>query len=70
MKKKYRPDFFCYDAIIVELKALGELTGEHEAQVLNYLKASQKKLGLLINFGSKSRTGKENSPKVAWSIFK
>lgn len=54
MKKHYTADFICYDQIILELKALSEITTDHEAQVLNYLKASQHKLGLLINFGSKS----------------
>lgn len=52
--KHYSADFVCYNKIVVELKALKELNTEHEAQVLNYLKASQLKLGLLINFGSKS----------------
>jgi GxxExxY protein len=52
--KHYLADFVCYENIIVELKALSELSGEHEAQLLNYLKASKMKLGLLINFGSKS----------------
>ena len=54
LKKHYTADFVCYDHIIVELKAMNELTTDHEAQVLNYLKASQHKLGLLINFGTKS----------------
>ncbi len=54
LTKKYRSDFTCFDKIIVELKALSELTSDHEAQILNYLKASNFKLGLLINFGSKS----------------
>jgi GxxExxY protein len=54
LTKHYLADFVCFDNIIVELKALGELTGDHEAQVLNYLKASKLKLGLLINFGTKS----------------
>ncbi len=54
LTKHYLADFVCYDKIIVELKALSELSGKHEAQILNYLKASQLKLGLLINFGSKS----------------
>jgi GxxExxY protein len=50
----YVADFICYDKIIVELKALDELNSEHESQVLNYLKATGFKLGLLINFGEKS----------------
>ncbi len=43
--------FVCYDRIIVELKALSSLSSEHKAQVLNYLKAANFELGLLINFG-------------------
>ena len=54
MKKYYTADFICYDKIIVELKALGELNPDHDAQLLNYLKATGLKLGLLLNFGSKS----------------
>jgi len=47
----YKPDFICFDRIIVELKALKELTNEHRAQVHNYLKAAELELGLLVNFG-------------------
>jgi GxxExxY protein len=54
LPKKYIADFICYDKIIVELKALSELNSDHQAQVLNYLKASKLKLGILINFGIKS----------------
>lgn len=54
MKKRYSADFVCYDKIVVELKALRELSADHEAQLLNYLKSSGLKLGLLLNFGSKS----------------
>ena len=54
LKKQYIPDFICYEKIIIELKALSELNGEHEAQVLNYLKATGYKVGLLINFGETS----------------
>ncbi len=54
LKKCYSADFICYDKIIVELKALAELSTDHEAQVLNYLKTAKLKLGLLINFGSRS----------------
>lgn len=55
LNKKYITDIICYDQIIVELKALTTLTGNEEAQVLNYLKATGKRLGLLINFGSHGR---------------
>jgi GxxExxY protein len=48
----YLADFVCFDAIIVELKAVRDLTPEHRAQVLNYLAATGLKLGLLVNFGS------------------
>lgn len=48
---EYYADFVCYDGIIVELKAVSELTVVHRAQVLNYLKATGYKLGILINFG-------------------
>lgn len=54
LKKRFSVDFVCYDKIVVELKALGSLNADHEAQVLNYLKSSGLKLGLLLNFGSKS----------------
>ncbi len=52
LKKEYIADFVCYDKIIVELKAVETLAPEHDAQVLNYLKATGMQLGLLINFGS------------------
>ncbi len=49
--KKYRVDFVCYDKIIVELKAIDMLLSVHYSQVLNYLKMSSLKLGILANFG-------------------
>lgn len=52
LQKKYVSDFFCFDNIIVETKATKELTDIDLSQVLNYLKATNKKIGLLINFGS------------------
>ncbi len=50
----YRADFVCFEAVVVELKALGELSGRERAQVLNYLKATGLDVGLLINFGAGS----------------
>jgi GxxExxY protein len=49
---KYKPDFICYDAVIVELKALDRLSGKEKAQVINYLKATGIERGLLLNFGT------------------
>lgn len=52
MKQTYIPDLICYGSIIVELKAAKEITPEHKAQILNYLKAARLKIGLLVNFSS------------------
>ncbi|MFH1953990.1 MAG: GxxExxY protein [Pseudomonadota bacterium] len=54
LDKKYQPDFVCYEQVIVEIKAIALLTGLEEAQLINYLKATGLKVGLLINFGAKS----------------
>ena len=51
LSKSYIADFICYDNIIIELKAVSSLASEHKAQVLNYLKATNNELGLLLNFG-------------------
>lgn len=51
LKKRYEPDFVCFDKIIVEIKAVSNLTDEHRAQIINYLNATGFQLGLLINFG-------------------
>ncbi len=57
----YVPDMIVEDVIIVELKAVADLRPEHEWQLVNYLTACRKELGLLINFG--------HSVKVKRKIF-
>ena len=52
LQQTYQPDFICYENIIVELKAVKAVAPEHQAQVLNYLKATGFRLGLLVNFGA------------------
>lgn len=52
LKKKYIADFICYNEVIVELKATEGLADHDIAQVLNYLKATGNKIGLLLNFGT------------------
>jgi GxxExxY protein len=51
LRATYVPDFICFGALIVELKALPALASEHRAQVLNYLTAAKLRVGLLVNFG-------------------
>ena len=58
LQRKYQPDFVCFDQVILEINAVKQLADEHRAQVLNYLKASGLRLGLLVNFG--------HYPKVEW----
>lgn len=55
LKKTYRADFVCYDSMIIEIKALSTLTNVDWAQLMNYIKASQMRVGLLFNFGSVPR---------------
>jgi GxxExxY protein len=54
LNRIYYSDFFCYDKIIVEVKATKNLTDIDYAQVLHYLKATKQRLGLLLNFGEPS----------------
>jgi GxxExxY protein len=58
LTQTYKPDFVCFEKIIVEIKAVSALNDKHRAQVQNYLKATEFKLGLLVNFG--------HYPKVEW----
>ncbi|MBI4745004.1 MAG: GxxExxY protein [Deltaproteobacteria bacterium] len=54
----YKADFLCYECIVVELKALNQLSGKEESQIINYLKATGLETGLLLNFGAKSLESK------------
>ena len=55
MKTSYIADFLAYEQIIVEIKALNQLSTREESQLLNYFKATRLNLGLLINFGSANK---------------
>jgi GxxExxY protein len=50
---EYCADILAEDEVIVEIKAVKKLAFEHEAQILNYLKATQIEVGLILNFGPK-----------------
>lgn len=54
LKGYFSPDFLVYDEIVVEIKSEKVLTRNDEAQILNSLKSSGHKTGLLINFGETS----------------
>ena len=51
LHQTYKPDLICYNKIVVELKAVRTISPEHKSQLLNYLKATELKLGLIVNFG-------------------
>lgn len=59
--RAYYPDLLVCSEIVVELKAAKALSAEHEAQLFNYLKATRKCVGYLLNFGS--------YPKLEWKRF-
>ena len=61
LKKEYVADLVCHGQIIVEIKALDRLSGKEESQILNYLKATGLRVGVLINFGSHG--------KLEWKRF-
>ncbi len=52
LKKRYIPDLYVYGGIVVELKAVYQLLPEHEAQLFNYMRLTQKRVGYLINMAA------------------
>jgi GxxExxY protein len=71
LEQFFRPDFICFDKIIVEIKALSDLVEVNKSQTLNYLNATNFELDLLVNFGhypklehkriANTRTGNSNN---------
>ena len=55
LEKEYKPDFIVDDKIVIELKAEDKINNSDIAQIINYLKATKLKLGLIINFGNKEK---------------
>ena len=53
LKTIYVPDLYVFGGIVVELKAVSDLISEHEAQLFNYMRASRRSVGYLINYGRK-----------------
>ncbi len=53
LKKRYIPDLIVFNGIVVELKAVSELSSDHEAQLFNYMRIARMSVGYLINFGCK-----------------
>ena len=51
LKRNYEADFVTHSRILLEVKAVKSLDDSHRAQVINYLKATGFKLGLLVNYG-------------------
>ena len=54
LDKYFKADFVCYDKIILEIKSVSFLNKTLESQIINYLKATNHEVGILINFGEKS----------------
>ncbi len=61
LDKRYAPDFVCFGQIILELKVLPKITNIEVAQLINYLKITKMKLGLMANFGS--------TPHLEWKRY-
>ena len=58
LNKFYKADFICYDKIILEIKSVSQVPNIFYSQIKNYLTATKKELGMLVNFGQSSLTYK------------
>jgi len=61
LEKKYIPDLYVFDRIVVELKSVSAVAPEHEAQLINYMRITRRPVGYLVNFGPMKR--------VEWKRF-
>jgi len=61
LEKKYQVDFLCFDAIVVETKAIPQISNVEVAQLLNYLHVMRMRVGVILNFGSR--------PRMEWKRF-
>lgn len=74
LEQFFRPDFICFDKIIVEIKSVSALTDAHISQTLNYLNATKFDLALLVNFGEypklsyKRLAGRKHNPDIRKEI--
>ena len=63
LKSEFQPDMIFFGKIILELKAIRELTDEHRSQLHNYLRATGHRLGMLVNFGHQPKVEIERIAK-------
>jgi GxxExxY protein len=61
LQKPHYADLVCYDQVVIELKALDRLSSVEVSQLMNYMKITKMRVGLLINFGSR--------PKLEWKRY-
>jgi GxxExxY protein len=54
LKTHYKPEFICFESVVIELKALSKLSSVEESHLINYLKVTSHEIGLLLNFGGRS----------------
>ena len=65
LRQNFKADFVCFEKIIVEIKAVAYLAPEHQAQLINYLKATGMQLGFLLNFGHHPLLEEIRIPNIA-----